>query len=97
MKKHTRKHNGKNIFPQSRYTNIIEADKNVAMDQVMEILAALDTNPNSKEEYTLDLSCFPAEERQEFEVKVIQILALRSRMKGHTYELAVTPLPPKAA
>lgn len=69
MKKHTRKHNGKISFAQSRYTNIIEADKDAAMDQVIEILAALDANPNSKEEYTLDLSCFTAEERQEFEVR----------------------------
>ena len=73
--------------------NVIKAEKEIAISQVLDILTKLDKNPGSNDEYTLDLSCFTAEEKQEFELKVIQILALRSKMRGHTYEVALTPLP----
>ena len=74
-------------------THIIKAEKETVMSQLLDVLDALDKNPNSNEEYTLDLSCFTAEEKHEFELRAIEIVALRAKMRGHTYEMASTPLP----
>lgn len=85
MKKHTRKPNGKNIFSQSSYEKVIEIKKETAMDQLIEILACLDANDDA--EYTMIFYDFTDEELLEFDKKMVQLVALRSKMRGRGYAI----------
>lgn len=87
MKKNARKNhsNGKNIFGQPCHTKIVEMKKETAMDQLKEILAALDSNIDGRTEYSMVFTGFTEAEVMEFDKKMLELLALRSKMKGHGY------------
>ena len=84
MKKNTRKnhYNGKNIFGQSCHTKIVEVNKETAMDQLKDILAALDGNANCRTEYSMVFTGFTEEEVMEFDKS---LLAIASRIAGRPF------------
>lgn len=98
-KKNARKnnYNGKNIFGQECCTKVIKVEKETAMDQLMEVLTALDGNPNGRTEYSLVFSDFTEVEIAEFDKKMLQILDLRSKMRGHGYGIDFFSFPSLAS
>jgi len=100
MKKNTRKnnrHNGKNLFGQDCYTKVIKVEKETAMEQLMEVLDVLEGTPGSRTEYSLVFSDFTEAEIAEFDKKMLQILDLRSKMRGHGYGIDFFSFPSLAS
>ena len=93
IKKHTCKHNGKNIFAQPARRKVIEINKETAMDQLVEILASLDANDDGTQ-YTMVFYDFTDKEQMEFDKKMVQLITLRSKIRGRGYAISfVTTLP----
>lgn len=81
--------NRKNVCSKSKRTNayarIIKMEKETAMDQLMEILALLDQNEQGP--VTMEFSDFTDEECFEFDKKLLEIIALRSKLRGCGYHI----------
>ena len=96
MKKNNR-YNHKNNFQRARYAKVIEIDKETAMDQLIAILSALDADNDNRAEYTLAFSNFTDEEVMEFDKKMLQMLALHSKMRGFGYAINFDSFLPMAS
>ena len=84
----------KNARKNTQYNvKVVKMDKENAMEQFLEIMASLDTKANANTEYAMDMSCFTDEELIEFDKKMLQIMELRSNLRGGGYEMRAFSVP----
>jgi hypothetical protein len=84
--------NRKNECSQSKGTNtarIVKMNKETAMDQLLEVLALLDKN----DQVTMEFAGFTDEECFEFDKKMLEAIALRSKLRGHGYYIDFQQIP----
>ena len=67
------------------YARIIKMEKKTAKDQLMEILALLDQKEHGP--VTMEFTDFTDEECFEFDRKLLEIIALRSKLRGYGYHI----------
>ena len=83
----------KNVFAKSKgvnaYAQIIKMKKETAMEQLLEILAILDQNNHGP--ITMEFIDFTDEECLEFDKKMLEMIALRSQLRGHAYHIDFQP------
>ena len=72
---------------------IVKLERETAWEQFLEAVGKLDDTLDDSTEYTMDFSCFSAEERRELEMKMTHALAVRAAVRGRMYEICHTPLP----
>jgi len=84
-KKNIRKnsnYNGRNIYGERCIAKSVKLEKETAVDQYLSVMADLEKHHGKTIEYTIDMSCFTAEEARAFNNKMTRILELRTRMRG---------------
>ena len=74
-------------------TNIIKMEGQIAVDQLMKLLADMDANPSANASVTFDLSNLTDEEYVEFDRKVMAILSLRAKLRGRGYQVVTADEP----
>lgn len=74
-------------------TNIIKMESQIAVDQLMKLLANLDANPSANARVTFDLSNLTDEEYIEFDRQMMAILAIRAKLRGRGYQVMVADTP----
>ena len=85
MKKDARKNNKMKAFANTKDRVIIEVNKENMMDRLMEVLAMLDADPNNQAKYSMVFYDFSDDELFEFDKKMLEIIALRSKIRGRGY------------
>ena len=99
MKKSTKKnahknnYNGRNIYGQRCIVKSMKLEKETAVEQCLEILADLEANRELRTEYTIDCTCFNAEECIELNRSIARILELRTKMSRPLFPAGDLPLP----
>ena len=85
----TRKNKRSNSKRVNGYARIIKMEKETAIDQLLEVLAHLDAAEQGP--VTMEFTDFTDEECFEFDKKMLEIIALRSKVRGRGYYIDFQP------